>query len=178
MAMSAALLPLLLPYPRSSRASSIRCGVEPLSISLQCCDGDLALRGAERAITISAEDDATGQRVGSLSLELLPVAIDETQPSSVRPLLSGLIVQPEYRHRGVAKKLVAEAERAARSWDCDDLNLYLYVESSNTAAINLYDRLGYRIACDGSRATAAEAPKGWRAWLPSSGETMCLRKPL
>ena len=132
-----------------------------------CCALDVNLRispwvdnfrGATRAVTIVAED-AGGQRLGSLGLEELPV---QALP---RPLLSGLIVEPAHRRRGIARQLVFAAEDQARDWGHSEL--VLYVEASSSA-LNFYDAIGF-VDANGARCVRQEADRGpkWLSWLPS-----------
>ncbi len=56
--------------------------------------------------------------------------------------LYSFAVDPAHRGRGVAKRLLAAAEQAARSRDC--IYLRLEVRRDNIAAIDLYKKAGYR----------------------------------
>jgi len=56
--------------------------------------------------------------------------------------LYSLATAPGARGRGVAQRLLAAFERAARQRGCDRLRLE--VRTDNDAAIGLYERLGYR----------------------------------
>lgn len=58
-----------------------------------------------------------------------------------RPYLSDLAVRPDFRRRGLARRLVAECERRAASWGHEAL--YLKVEAANDAALAMYAGLGY-----------------------------------
>ncbi len=55
-----------------------------------------------------------------------------------------LAVMPEYRRRGIATKLMEAALRALRE-RYGAREVYLEVRVSNTPAINLYKKLGFRI---------------------------------
>lgn len=59
-----------------------------------------------------------------------------------RPYLSDLAVRPDCRRRGIAKKMVQECERTAH-YDMNRHELYIRVEEKNTAAVDMYDGLGY-----------------------------------
>ena len=164
-----------------------------------------SFRGAERAVTLVAEDAATGQRLGSLGLEelaLRPAEVDgfaAADDGAPRPLLSGLVVEPAYRRRGVARELVSEAEKQARAWG--HAELLLYVDDANAAAVRFYDAIGFRCAADGARCVAGDdgvavsargrapgeqpAESGWQAgalaWLRDLGRgsrLLFLRKAL
>ena len=60
-----------------------------------------------------------------------------------RPLLSNLAVAPEYRRRGVARRLMEVAERTAEETMGFE-ELLLKVEHKNMPALELYRALGYR----------------------------------
>ena len=152
-------------------------------IIVQCADWLDNFRGAERAVTISAAEAASGQRVGSLGLELLPEA-SEGGGLKLCPLLSGLIVEPRFRRRGVARRLMNEAEAVALSWGHDEI--VLYVESSNAPAVGLYGALGF--CADGTdvpvRAQEADDTDGGGGWFGALSRpfarapTLYLRKRL
>ena len=55
-----------------------------------------------------------------------------------------IAVLPEYRRRGIAKALLTQAMKALKEeYRCGEI--YLEVRVSNTAAISLYQKLGFRI---------------------------------
>ena len=93
-------------------------------------------------------------------------------------VLGGLVVQPKFRRRGVARQLVAEAEAQAASWGYDEV--VLTVLSTNTAATSLYQRLGYQ-RTDGQPLQHADADtlgatSWWQRLLPSGADMLCLSK--
>jgi N-acetylglutamate synthase len=56
--------------------------------------------------------------------------------------INRLAVDPAYRRRGLAARLIAEAER----WFLEDQGLQVWsalIESSNAASRSLFERLGY-----------------------------------
>lgn len=61
-----------------------------------------------------------------------------------RPYVSSLAVQPIHRRKGVASRLMREAERTAGLWDCERA-VMLEVETGNRRAIDFYLRQGYRV---------------------------------
>jgi RimJ/RimL family protein N-acetyltransferase len=54
-----------------------------------------------------------------------------------------LAVHPDYRRRGIARKLMAEIERAAAELRASQISLLTHRE--NAAAIGLYESLGYKL---------------------------------
>lgn len=54
-----------------------------------------------------------------------------------------IAVLPEYRHQGVAHALMRRAMRAMRLYKAKEC--FLEVRMSNTAAVNLYKKMGFRI---------------------------------
>ena len=192
--MAAFMLPLLLRPTPTSVAHMCKahcCAAEarqPLELSFRCADWVDSFRGAERAMTVVAGDVSNGRRVGSLGLEVLPIATegDARARQGPQPIMSGLIVEPAFRRCGIGRRLVEEAEALARSWGHDEL--LLYVDSTNTAAVALYEACGFRCA-DGTELQAvlqaADATGGaqWDvgAWLGSLGrasQPLCLCKTL
>lgn len=69
-----------------------------------------------------------------------------------QPYLASIAVRSSDRRRGVAKRLVGEAERVAKQWGYNDL--YLEVAQSNEPALNFYRRKGYRVVKDWERGKA------------------------
>ena len=62
--------------------------------------------------------------------------------NSRRARLYSIVVSPTHRGLGLAQRLLAEGESAARERGC--LSLYLEVRPDNHAAIRLYEGTGYR----------------------------------
>ena len=94
--------------------------------------------------------DATPQLIGSCGLEAAPMTPEgrstpklrtDEERMTVRPLLSNLVVDPQFRRRGIAQKLMHEAELRALSWGFSEL--LIKVEVDNLPARALYERLGY-----------------------------------
>ncbi|NQV16549.1 GNAT family acetyltransferase [bacterium] len=54
-----------------------------------------------------------------------------------------LAVAPEYRHLGLARKIMAEAEALLIKAGCPKINLQ--IRESNTVAVNFYKKLGYEL---------------------------------
>lgn len=86
-----------------------------------------------------------GEVIGCAGIEVTPIPDGNLKAESKRraPLMSNLAVSRNYRRKGIGELLVKEAERIARfEWGANDC--YLYVEKRNTAAVKLYQKLGYR----------------------------------
>ena len=84
-----------------------------------------------RHVLLLAEDDR-GAIVGSCGVEASPLTPEgratprlptDLARMDMRPLLSNLVVAPEHRRRGVAKRLMREAEAHARGWGFEELLL-------------------------------------------------------
>jgi len=58
-----------------------------------------------------------------------------------RGWLNYVAVAPEFRRRGLARRILAEAERLLRAEGCAKINLQ--VRASNQPAVEFYRRLGY-----------------------------------
>lgn len=57
--------------------------------------------------------------------------------------ITNIAVAPEYQRQGIAQSLMAEIERMAKTKGCRFACLEVRV--NNTAAVNLYKKIGYRI---------------------------------
>jgi RimJ/RimL family protein N-acetyltransferase len=93
-----------------------------------------AIRRSSQAAVLVAEAD--GQIVGRLSIA------GDPHPSSRHVADLGLMVAKTHRRRGVGRALMAAAEDWARSVGI--LKVELHVFPGNSAAIALYESLGYR----------------------------------
>src|SRR5579862_7872779 len=60
-----------------------------------------------------------------------------------RGWLNYLAVAPEFQRRGLAREIVAEAERLLRKTGCPKISLQ--IRTSNQAVIEFYRRLGYSV---------------------------------
>lgn len=60
-----------------------------------------------------------------------------------RGWLNYLAVNPEHRRRGLARSIVAEAERRLRELGCPKINLQ--IRSTNQGVIDFYRRIGYSV---------------------------------
>lgn len=69
------------------------------------------------------------------------VELESTAPGSW--YINAVATYPEHRGRGVARRLLADTEKRARSRGCERMSLI--VASENAAARRLYDRLGFAV---------------------------------
>jgi ribosomal protein S18 acetylase RimI-like enzyme len=100
------------------------------------------------SLALLAEQEEDNALVGSV--EVLTPAFLEGKSlrfwNSSLPLesyVSALAVAPGSRRSGVASALMDEVER--RAWDANESFVSLQVDVQNTAAVNLYRRLGYLV---------------------------------
>lgn len=133
--------------------------------------------------TLYAEDEP-GNTLGRAKVEVTGIqgGKGSGHPDAVqRPLLTGMFVDPEHRRRGVARRLLREAEEQVAAWGFDEL--LLHVQQSNSAAASLYASAGYEpdepgtaVLVDG---TWVESRGGswWERWWRGQSYVM-LRKPL
>ena len=63
-----------------------------------------------------------------------------------RGWINYLAVSPGRRRRGIAARLITEAERLLRQADCPKINLQ--IRSTNLPVIEFYERLGFKIDHD------------------------------
>lgn len=124
-------------------------------------DGSLVGTCGVQTVVMSPEGETRMTRVNKPMLE-------------VRPLLSNLVVAPEWRRCGVASRLLQESESMSRAWGFDEM--LLKVEASNTAAIQMYLRGGYvSVGID----TRAERPRAGLMRVQWERTTLvCMRKRL
>lgn len=88
--------------------------------------------------------------------------------------LYSIAVKPDFRGRGIAQQLIGQCERAAL--DQGATTLRLEVREDNISAINLYQKLGYKMLkflvhyyddlCDGRRMQKRLLPQGPKVQLP------------
>ena len=89
------------------------------------------------------------KEVGEVGIEVLPVDSyglhGEGPGVKPRPLVSGtLFVSPGWRRKGIAQRLLREAETHARLWGFHEL--LLPVEHKNSGAISLYEKCGAQLS--------------------------------
>jgi ribosomal protein S18 acetylase RimI-like enzyme len=132
-------------------------------------------RGQSELVVCQLPD---GEVVGCCGIETTPIPKGKLRanPGSRAPLMSNLAVSRKYRRKGIAEKLVKEAERVARyEWGYDDC--FLYVEARNAPAVKLYRKLGYRrIWTDDEATTLLPTPNGNLENAPT--KIVCMKKRL
>jgi ribosomal protein S18 acetylase RimI-like enzyme len=83
------------------------------------------------------------KKSGSLPLPASTKTRSRKKPTQAKIL--GLAVLPEFRGKGIAKKLIAKAVSRAKARNCKEI--FLLVKEDNAAAQSLYGGLGF--ACRG-----------------------------
>mmetsp|Transcript_67919 Transcript_67919/g.99357 ORF Transcript_67919/g.99357 Transcript_67919/m.99357 type:complete len:162 (-) Transcript_67919:188-673(-) len=83
-----------------------------------------------------AVDSATGEIVGAVELIMLPYP---ASPSPQRPYLFNLCVHPDFRSRGLGRRLVEWCEEISKEWGFEEL--FLHVEQDDIR--RLYTSYGY-----------------------------------
>ena len=84
----------------------------------------------------------TNQVVGFCDVDARPCP-NHIRPPLPRPYLSDLSVHPDFRRRGIAKRLIATSETFLQT--IPQTELYIRVEEANDAAVALYQSLNYAI---------------------------------
>lgn len=109
-----------------------------------------------------------------------PLGPFERSKYAWRPYLASVAVAKAERRRGVARRLVAEAELVAKQWGYNEL--FLEVAQSNEAALGFYSRAGYRKVKAWKRGTAGAGAQvvtntGF-FWEVSQADKYVMQKPL
>ena len=134
-------------------------------------------------VLLLALDADSGDLVGSCGVEAAPLTPEgrgtprlptDAARMRVRPLLSNLVVEPTFRRRGVATRLMREAEQHAANWGFQEL--MVKVEASNRSARRLYRGLGYRVTAEDKLAERPEPGVFRVRWVRTSN--LVLRKRL
>ena len=94
---------------------------------------------AQRHVMLVATTIGNNEVVAFCDIDARPATRAIDPP---RPYLSDLAVRPDCRRRGIAKHMVQECERIA-THDMNRRELYIRVEENNTAAVQMYNGLGY-----------------------------------
>lgn len=90
---------------------------------------------ARNALTLIAEDEATGEIAGFC------IAHIERPRKGLTTYIVTLDVAPEHRRQGLARQLMQSIEQQALESECDAVELHVSVE--NSGAIAFYEREGY-----------------------------------
>ena len=100
-----------------------------------------------------------GEMIGfvDLSLQTSSGSLDALKPSSIserrqrysdlQPYLCNLLVKPEYRKRGLAKRLIGACLQESASWG--KTQICLHVQANSVPALSLYLSLGFDVISDG-----------------------------
>jgi ribosomal protein S18 acetylase RimI-like enzyme len=96
---------------------------------------------------LTAEDIYSGELLGFCEIAMLrnpgEASDCDRKDKGIRPTLVNLVVNPNFRRRGVASRIIRSAQNyVTREWFAETLNLY--VDLDNYAAMTLYRRLGFR----------------------------------
>ncbi len=82
------------------------------------------------------------RKEGDAAVLAMPEAPEAALPKQAKIL--GLAVLPEFRGRGIARRLVAKAAERARARDC--IKIFLLVREDNEGARGLYEKLDFALA--------------------------------
>ena len=120
---------------------------------------------------LTAEDKNSGEFLGFCEIAMLRNPANggngDGTGETVRPALVNLVVNPEFRRRGVASRIIQSAQSyVAKEWASDTLNLY--VNQDNVAAISLYRRLGFQKTAN-SQHSEVEVPQCYMSMSLRSG---------
>lgn len=95
---------------------------------------------SRHSMLVACHKDHKKQILGFVDIDGRPSKLkNENVPP--RPYLSDLVVDNDWRRRGIACALVSRCEDKVKSYGSNDL--YLRVEFKNNAAISMYGKLGY-----------------------------------
>ena len=106
--------------------------------------------------------------------------VEDLLPAEIQPVccLSNLVVSPNARRRGVAKRLCDEAERVARfEWGYREI--FLKVEADNVAARNLYlKNIGYSIMYVNPEEPSLRVNAAIESFVEVKSDTLILSKAI
>ena len=102
---------------------------------------------------IGLQKETSKELVGFVDLSLQPQSLEALKPlpvvlraikhgKNLKPYLCNLLVSPEYRRKGLGKKLVNECINTSAEWGYKEL--FLHVKESTTAPLNLYKSMGFK----------------------------------
>lgn len=102
-----------------------------------------------RKVNNNSDDDDATKIIACAGVEVDRIpngalkALSGSSTTTYAPLMSNLAVSRQYRRRGLAEQMVGAVETMVRNeWGYTEC--YLYVEERNRAAVQLYEKLGYR----------------------------------
>lgn len=104
-----------------------------------------------RHAMVTAVESRTGTCVGYIDIEGRPSPVGSRLPM---PYISDCVVHCSWRRQGIASLLLTEAVKRVRSWGRHEI--FLYVDTTNSAALGLYRANGFVPVCGESG--ALEAP--------------------
>lgn len=102
---------------------------------------------------IGLKKPGSDELAGFVDLSLQTQSLDALKPlpyllrvgkygtNGLRPYLCNLLVAPEYRRRGLGKMLVNECVQVSKKWGHSEL--FLHVQETTPAPLNLYLKLGF-----------------------------------
>ena len=134
----------------------------------------LGQRKSELVVARNAKNELMG--VCAIEVEKIPDTGRTGKGPIIAPLMSNVAVGQQFRRRGIAEDLVKEVEEIARKdWGYNEV--YLYVEQRNKAAVNLYQKLGYRkIWVDNTSRTMVPTVLG--GWESTPTLLVCMKKDI
>ncbi|BFI24805.1 hypothetical protein MPTK2_1g15020 [Marchantia polymorpha subsp. ruderalis] len=97
-------------------------------------------------VNLAGAGELSSKVSGALTMDTLAEFLPRRKPLSRRrtgiAYVSNVAVRPSRRRRGIAGRLIKEAQRIARTWGCR--SMALHVDVNNAAAEALYLRQGFR----------------------------------
>ena len=119
--------------------------------------------------------DADGELMGCVGINLARLSAPEGASGGEGPfaIVANLAVDPSRRRKGLAKRLMAEAEQFVREELGED-DAVLLVDASNTPARRLYERLGYKRRWADANAKTLSVRDG--TVTSDSVKNLCMRK--
>jgi ribosomal protein S18 acetylase RimI-like enzyme len=104
-----------------------------------------------RIIGLQKEDSR--ELVGFVDLSMQPQSLEALKPlpyllrsvkygNNLKPYLCNLLVAPEYRRKGLGRRLVNECITTSKEWGFNEL--FLHVKESTKAPLNLYKSMGFK----------------------------------
>lgn len=128
--------------------------VRDQNMDLRARYGRNQMGGGGLECAILTADTEYKETIGCVALGVTPFVGDAAQlairdlynypeDATLRPVVANLAVNPAARRRGIAKRLMREAEGVCKEWGYDEV--WLLVEKDNVKARKLYGKLGYKV---------------------------------